>query len=160
MLRSAARAAGLVPKGISKAPPTEYWNALMDFARSPENKKIVATAQAAAMQAQRHKEEIEAAFPIVSHAKGDNEPKAAAGSVSTRSSELPRGPCSSDTRAKRLGGGERATAGGERPNPNLRAHVEGQGPVPITACASLSSRRVSCRARCEASCCLERVPKS
>jgi uncharacterized protein YeaO (DUF488 family) len=64
MLRSAARAAGLVPKGISKAPPTEYWNALMDFARSPENKKIVATAQAAAMQAQRHKEEIEAAFPI------------------------------------------------------------------------------------------------
>lgn len=97
MLRSAARAAGLVPKGISKAPPTEYWNALMDFARSPENKKIVATAQAAAMQAQRHKEEIEAAFPIVSHAKGDNEPKAAAGRVSTRSSELPRGPPCSKT---------------------------------------------------------------
>lgn len=156
MLRSAARAAGLVPKGISKAPPTEYWNALMDFARSPENKKIVATAQAAAMQAQRHKEEIEAAFPIVSHAKGDNEPKAAAGSVSTRSSELPRGPpCSVwDTRAKRLGRWGTGHRWGERPNPNLRAHVGGQGPVPITACASLSSRRVSCRARCEASCCL------
>lgn len=66
MLRSAARAAGVVPKGIAKAPPSEYWNAIMEFVRTPENKKIVAAAQAAAMQTQRKREEVEAAFPIVS----------------------------------------------------------------------------------------------
>lgn len=66
MLRSAARAAGVVPKGIAKAPPSEYWNAMMEFVRTPENKKIVAAAQAAAMQTQRKREEVEAAFPIVS----------------------------------------------------------------------------------------------